>query len=135
MGVVTKSTSNSRYFLFRNKQRTPPSAEAMDSAALSGYDESTSWRKMTGGRLKSSSVSSSTSRTTEDLLGEGGAGVESGSRSSGGVSKSSSRSNTCTAVVSAKLTRRERLRANLSSSDPGDNMMPPLPPMSMETGN
>lgn len=41
-------------------------------------------------------------------------------RSSGGVSKSSSRSNTCTAVISAKLTRRERLLAIVSSSVAGD---------------
>lgn len=108
----------------------------MDPAALPGDDESTSWRKMTGGRWKSSSVSSSSSRPTEDLLGEGEGEAEPGSRSSGGVSKSSSRSNTCTAVVSAKLTRRERLRANLSSPPvPGDDAMPPLPPMSMETGH
>lgn len=108
----------------------------MDPAALPGDEESTSGRKMTGALWKSSSVSSSFSRPTEDLPGEGEGEVEPGSRSSGGVSKSSSRSNTCTAVVSAKLTRRERLRANLSSSVPGDDAMPPpLPPMSMETGH
>ena len=106
----------------------------MDPAALLGDDDSMSGRKMTGGGWNSS-VSSPFSRSAEDLAGDGDA--EPASRSSGGVSKSSSRSNTCTAVVSAKLTRRERLRVSFSSSVPGDEMMPPRPPLqpkSMVTG-
>jgi hypothetical protein len=108
----------------------------MDPTALPGDDDSMSGRKMTGGRWNSS-MSSPSSRSAEDLAGDGDGDAEPGSRSSGGVSKSSSRSNTCTAVVSAKLTRRERLRVSLSSSVPGDEMTqprPPLPPKSMETG-
>ena len=134
--VITKSNvpvNTASHYERRRGKGGSPSAEAMDPAVLPGDDDSMSARKMTGGRWNSS-VSSTSSRSAEDLAGDGDA--EPGSRSSGGVSKSSSRSNTCTAVVSAKLTRRERLRVSFSSSVPGDAMMPPrlpLPPKSMET--
>uniref|UniRef100_N1QXV0 Uncharacterized protein n=1 Tax=Aegilops tauschii TaxID=37682 RepID=N1QXV0_AEGTA len=106
----------------------------MDPAALPGEAElaPTSPSQPKGDSSSPSVSSPSAASPARGLPGDGDG--EAG-RSSGGVSKSSSRSNTCTAVVSAKLTRRERFRAIVSSSVAGDwRTAPPLVSMGAGLG-